>query len=743
MLSNPVVPSLRSIGRSVVPAQTKLLVLEASEGNCGMPSIFIRAPWAGKGKQELEIDMPHRQLPVKIVQQEVQKFHRIPVEQQRLLFKGKILCSEKDDGSEATIFDYKVDRNDVIQLFPKKETLIAAAVDIKTKNNDVADNLTGGDGKVTSSNTSSSDAEPPAQAVVEEAPTKLIGAVTVGAIGSYVFIGSTNSDNNIQTGNDIQDDILCRWGRTWNVTGEEAPLSTAATEEEEPSLLLNKHIFEKRGVDGQLQCGTVKNYNKDTNTFDLYWPQDDVVQSEMSYDDVVSMLPEKSRPKTGNVKNSESGGRDTTKVTIEHHMGSPVSTIPSKNCYFLLHRNGEDSGKFLRVQNHGAIQVNAKKLIFHVDTSPPLPVGEYAVGLTILCNETECKHCRAKPEIEACKSCGCQICQSKRNLEKLMLCDECDCAYHTDCLEGQTHSGGNGNLQSVPKGSWYCPTCFNDPKKTSKGKLVAYKADENEGQVGSSKKKAKAHELTKKKNWGGGMACAGRSKCCTSVDPHHFGPIPAVPVGSMWEYRVDASGDGVHRPHVAGMAGTASMGCQSIVLSGGYSDDEDMGECFLYTGSGGRDLSGNKRTAKQSLDQTLDRYNAALARNWNTKAWKKGKPVRVIRSSKLTKTSHGDYAPEVPQGWSQSFRYDGIYKVTQFGACIGKSGHRVYRYLLRRDDPVDAPWTLKGSKAPRILRPGSGKDKAGSTENTIEVTGKDTAGGWYIYVCVCLCIVHV
>ncbi len=32
-----------------------------------------------------------------------------------------------------------------------------------------------------------------------------------------------------------------------------------------------------------------------------------------------------------------------------------------------------------------------------------------------------------------------------------------------------------------------------------------------------------------------------------------------------------------------------------------YEDDLDHGEYFLYTGSGGRDLSGNKRTSKASL----------------------------------------------------------------------------------------------------------------------------------------------
>ncbi|OCT97357.1 hypothetical protein XELAEV_180095806mg, partial [Xenopus laevis] len=35
----------------------------------------------------------------------------------------------------------------------------------------------------------------------------------------------------------------------------------------------------------------------------------------------------------------------------------------------------------------------------------------------------------------------------------------------------------------------------------------------------------------------------------------------------------------------------------------------DNGNEFTYTGSGGRDLSGNKRTAEQSCDQKLSNMN--------------------------------------------------------------------------------------------------------------------------------------
>ena len=96
----------------------------------------------------------------------------------------------------------------------------------------------------------------------------------------------------------------------------------------------------------------------------------------------------------------------------------------------------------------------------------------------------------------------------------------------------------------------------------------------------------------------------------------------------------------MHRPHVAGIHGRENEGAYSIVLSGGYEDDVDDGEEFTYSGSGGRDLSGNKRTAKQSMDQKLTAMNRALARNCDApiddkkggeaKNWKDGKPVRVV-----------------------------------------------------------------------------------------------------------------
>uniref|UniRef100_A0A672RVV9 RING-type E3 ubiquitin transferase n=1 Tax=Sinocyclocheilus grahami TaxID=75366 RepID=A0A672RVV9_SINGR len=238
----------------------------------------------------------------------------------------------------------------------------------------------------------------------------------------------------------------------------------------------------------------------------------------------------------------------------------------------------------------------------------------------------------------------------------------------------------------------YCPECRNDASEVV---LAGEKLKE-------SKKKAKmaSASSSSQRDWGKGMACVGRTKQCTIVPSNHHGPVPGVPVGMLWKFRVQVSESGVHRPHVAGIHGRSNDGAYSLVLAGGYEDDVDDGNEFTYTGSGGRDLSGNKRTAEQSCDQKLTNMNRALALNCNAavnekegaeaKDWKAGKPVRVVRSSKGRK--HSKYSPE------DGNRYDGIYKVVKYWPEKGKSGFLVWRYLLKRNDDEPAPWTREGKE---------------------------------------------
>jgi putative restriction endonuclease len=71
------------------------------------------------------------------------------------------------------------------------------------------------------------------------------------------------------------------------------------------------------------------------------------------------------------------------------------------------------------------------------------------------------------------------------------------------------------------------------------------------------------------------------------------------------------------------MRGIAPHG-SSIVLSGGYVDDEDLGDVIIYTGEGGRDPN----TGRQVADQQLTLGNKALAENHLN-----GIPIRVHRGS--------------------------------------------------------------------------------------------------------------
>ncbi|XP_071548103.1 E3 ubiquitin-protein ligase UHRF1-like [Panulirus ornatus] len=298
-------------------------------------------------------------------------------------------------------------------------------------------------------------------------------------------------------------------------------------------------------------------------------------------------------------------------------------------------------------------------------------------------NAPNCSTCKDNPR-RKCKECGCHECGGKENPDKQLMCDECDLAFHIFCLSPP--------MESIPDvDEWFCPLCKNDDTEI-------VKAGER---LKESKKKAKmaSSKGNTSRDWGKGFACAGRQKVCTIVAQNHFGPVPGIEVGTSWKFRLQASEAGVHRPHVAGIHGRENEGAYSIVLSGGYEDDEDNGDSFTYTGSGGRDLSGNKRTAEQSCDQQLTRMNRALALNCNVplskngaeaKDWKGGKPVRVIRNSKGRK--HSDFAPE------EGNRYDGIYKIVKYWQEKGRSGFKVWRYLLRRDDPTPAPWTKEGKK---------------------------------------------
>jgi putative restriction endonuclease len=120
---------------------------------------------------------------------------------------------------------------------------------------------------------------------------------------------------------------------------------------------------------------------------------------------------------------------------------------------------------------------------------------------------------------------------------------------------------------------------------------------------------------------------------------------------------------GVHRPTQAGICGSQNEGAESIVLNGGYEDDQDGGDVIVYTGHGGNDPP----TGQQIANQELTKGNLALARSSEY-----GQPVRVIRGAR----NPGPHRP------AKGYRYDGLYDIEKFWSERGKSGYTIWRFRL-------------------------------------------------------------
>ncbi len=159
-----------------------------------------------------------------------------------------------------------------------------------------------------------------------------------------------------------------------------------------------------------------------------------------------------------------------------------------------------------------------------------------------------------------------------------------------------------------------------------------------------------------------------------------FGVIPGVTAGTTFQNRREVADAGVHRPLQAGISGAGTEGADSVVLSGGYEDDQDYGDVVIYTGQGGNDPN----TGRQVADQTLTRGNLALARSQA-----EGVEVRLVRGAGLT-------SPFAPQS---GFRYDGLYFVDDHWHAKGRSGLLVWRFRLRAADHVALP-TRGGASPP-------------------------------------------
>ncbi|SHG23039.1 putative restriction endonuclease [Marinomonas polaris DSM 16579] len=178
-----------------------------------------------------------------------------------------------------------------------------------------------------------------------------------------------------------------------------------------------------------------------------------------------------------------------------------------------------------------------------------------------------------------------------------------------------------------------------------------------------------------------------------------FGHIPGTTVGQIFADRVELAKAGIHKPTQAGISGSAKEGSDSIVLSGGYEDDEDFGNVIIYTGAGGKEHNAKVQT----FDQQLSTTNLALARSHL-----EGYPVRVSRSLK-----HKD-----PKSTEKGYEYAGLYKVDDYWQEKGRSGFYVWRYRLIACDEQPT------QEAPD--EPSNGHTEARRVQTTVQRIVRDT-----------------
>jgi E3 ubiquitin-protein ligase UHRF1 len=160
----------------------------------------------------------------------------------------------------------------------------------------------------------------------------------------------------------------------------------------------------------------------------------------------------------------------------------------------------------------------------------------------------DCDYCKDNMSRQ-CKYCACSVCGGKHEPDKQLLCDECDSAFHIWCLDPP--------LDVIPDtDEWYCSECKTDTSEV----------------IGAGEKlrlsKKKANMQSKKgdttRDWGKGMACVGRTKTCTIVPSNHFGPIPGIPVGTMWKFRVQVS------------ACVITIDANTLIYLGDYTSDANL-----------------------------------------------------------------------------------------------------------------------------------------------------------------------
>lgn len=164
-----------------------------------------------------------------------------------------------------------------------------------------------------------------------------------------------------------------------------------------------------------------------------------------------------------------------------------------------------------------------------------------------------------------------------------------------------------------------------------------------------------------------------------------FGTPPGVKEGQIFGSRAELRKYKLHRYNVHGIDGNGTDGASAIVLSGGYEDDEDIGDFIIYTGHGGNDEKTKKQVDHQSWESPGNKGLVV--------SQMKQLPVRVIRSDKHL----SEFSPK------SGYRYGGMYRVVESWDQRGKSGFKICRYKLVKENICNNEYEISVKEGVNVL----------------------------------------
>ncbi len=148
---------------------------------------------------------------------------------------------------------------------------------------------------------------------------------------------------------------------------------------------------------------------------------------------------------------------------------------------------------------------------------------------------------------------------------------------------------------------------------------------------------------------------------------HRVWGYNGLEIGAWFLYQISMNARGAHGASQAGISGNSQHGAYSIVVSGHYEEDTDLGDQLEYCGP-------------WSSDSNRDPDKDASGTKCLKASVRTGKPVRVMRTSR----ANSAFSPR------EGIRYDGLYRVVSSRLGLNKASGKIDIFTLVREKDQDS-----------------------------------------------------